>query len=43
MAVTRTLGIDFGAILRELEAQRFDGWVVIEQSRSEVSSRQSFG
>jgi inosose dehydratase len=32
-----TLGIDFGAILRELEEQRFGGWVVIEQSRSDVS------
>lgn len=36
-----TLGIDFGAILRELEAQRFDGWVVVEQSRSDVSPAES--
>lgn len=32
-----TLGIDFGAILRELEDQGFAGWVVVEQSRSDVS------
>ena len=32
-----TLGIDFGAILRELEAQGFASWVVVEQSRSDVS------
>jgi sugar phosphate isomerase/epimerase len=32
-----TLGIDFAAILRELEAVRFCGWVVVEQSRSDVS------
>ena len=31
------LGIDFGAILRELEEMRFPGWVVVEQSRSDVS------
>jgi inosose dehydratase len=31
------LGIDFAAILRELEALRFPGWVVVEQSRSDVS------
>jgi len=36
-----TLGIDFAAILRELEAQRFDGWVVVEQSRSDVSPAES--
>ena len=29
------LGIDFAAILAELEAQRFPGWVVVEQSRSD--------
>lgn len=32
-----TLGIDFAAILRELEDQQFGGWVVVEQSRSDVS------
>jgi sugar phosphate isomerase/epimerase len=32
-----TLGLDFAAILAELEAQRFGGWVVVEQSRSDVS------
>jgi inosose dehydratase len=32
-----TLGIDFTAILRELEANRFPGWVVVEQSRSDAS------
>jgi sugar phosphate isomerase/epimerase len=32
-----TLGIDFGAILRELEALGFASWVVVEQSRSDVS------
>ncbi len=31
------IGLDFAAILGELEAQRFAGWVVIEQSRSDVS------
>ena len=29
------IGLDFGAILKELEAQRFGGWVVVEQSRSD--------
>jgi len=33
----RTIGIDFPAILHELENQRFGGWVVIEHSRSVVS------
>ncbi|MER3436250.1 MAG: hypothetical protein C4346_00670 [Chloroflexota bacterium] len=32
-----TLGIDFPAILRELDAMAFPGWVVIEMSRSDVS------
>jgi sugar phosphate isomerase/epimerase len=32
-----TLGIDFAAILEELEAQQFGGWVVVEQSRSDIS------
>jgi inosose dehydratase len=36
-----TIGIDFPAILKELEAQKFGGWVIIEQSRSDVSPEQS--
>jgi inosose dehydratase len=36
-----SLGIDFGAILRELEAMGFPGWVVVEQSRSDVSPLES--
>ncbi|MFN8593861.1 MAG: sugar phosphate isomerase/epimerase [Thermomicrobiales bacterium] len=32
-----SLGIDFAAVLRELEAMRFPGWVVVEQSRSDIS------
>ncbi len=32
-----SLGIDFAGILHELEAMRFPGWVVVEQSRSDVS------
>jgi inosose dehydratase len=32
-----TIGIDFPAILLELEQQQFKHWVVIEQSRSDVS------
>jgi inosose dehydratase len=32
-----SLGIDFGAALRELEMMEFPGWVVVEQSRSDVS------
>lgn len=32
-----TIGIDFAAILRELDDNRFPGWVVVEQSRSDVS------
>lgn len=32
-----TIGIDFAAILRELDENRFPGWVVIEQSRSDIS------
>jgi inosose dehydratase len=31
------IGLDFAAILGELEAQKFLGWVVIEQSRSDIS------
>ncbi|MGD9711414.1 MAG: sugar phosphate isomerase/epimerase family protein [Thermomicrobiales bacterium] len=36
-----TLNIDFAAILRDLEAAAFPGWVVVEQSRSDVSPRHS--
>jgi inosose dehydratase len=36
-----SLGLDFAAILAELEAQEFPGWVVVEQSRSEVSPAES--
>lgn len=32
-----TLGIDFGAIFKELSSNNFGGWVVVEQSRSDVS------
>ncbi|MCX6019607.1 MAG: sugar phosphate isomerase/epimerase [Chloroflexi bacterium] len=35
------IGIDFAGCLRELQAQKFSGWVVIEQSTSEVSARHS--
>ncbi|MEO8395897.1 MAG: sugar phosphate isomerase/epimerase [Chloroflexota bacterium] len=36
-----TIGLDFVAILDELVAQKFPGWVVIEQSRSDVSPAES--
>jgi inosose dehydratase len=36
-----SLGLDFAAILAELQAQRFPGWVVVEQSRSDGSPAQS--
>jgi sugar phosphate isomerase/epimerase len=36
-----TLGIDFAAILAELESWSFPGWVVVEQSRSSVSPLRS--
>ena len=36
-----TLGIDFPAILRMLVERRFAGWVVLEQSQSEVSPLES--
>lgn len=36
-----SIGLDFPAILGELEGQRFKGWVVIEQSRSDVSPAES--
>ena len=36
-----TLGLDFGACLHELERQAFGGWVVVEQSLSEVSAKHS--
>lgn len=36
-----SIGLDFGAILAELEAQRFPGWIVVEQSSSTVSPFES--
>lgn len=36
-----TIGIDTPAFLAELGAQSFPGWVVVEQSRSEVSPAES--
>ena len=36
-----TIGIDFAAIFRELEAHDYEGWVVIEQSVSEISPFES--
>jgi sugar phosphate isomerase/epimerase len=36
-----TINIDFAAILRHLEEQGFPGWVVVEQSRSDVSPFES--
>jgi sugar phosphate isomerase/epimerase len=36
-----TIGLDFVSILDELIAQKFPGWVVIEQSRSDVSPAES--
>jgi len=36
-----SIGIDFAAFLKELEATRFPGWVVVEQSRSDVSPLES--
>lgn len=36
-----SLGIDFAAILRNLESVDFPGWVVVEQSRSDISPRRS--
>ena len=36
-----SLGIDFPAILGHLEATAFPGWVVVEQSRSDVSPARS--
>ncbi len=36
-----SIGLDFAAVLAELEAQQFRGWVVIEQSRSDVSPAES--
>lgn len=35
------IGIDFGACLHELQQQAFAGWVVVEQSLSDVSARHS--
>src|SRR5262249_21646689 len=36
-----TIGLDFVAIPDELNAQQFSAWVVIEQSRSDVSPAES--
>lgn len=36
-----TLNIDFAACLKELEAQRFAGWCVVEHSMSNISPRHS--
>ena len=36
-----TLGIDFAACLRTLDELGFEGWVVIENSRSDVSPLRS--
>ena len=36
-----TLGIDFAGFLDDLAQRRFDGWVVIEQSQSDVSPLES--
>ena len=36
-----TIGIDFDACLKELQNQNFAGWVVLEQSLSEVSAAHS--
>lgn len=36
-----TIGLDFPGLLAELEAQQYGGWVVIEQSRSDVSPAES--
>ena len=36
-----TLSIDFAAILRDLDSAGFPGWVVVEQSRSDVSPLRS--
>ena len=36
-----TLGIDFAGLLASLEAKSFGGWVVLEQSQSDVSPLES--
>lgn len=36
-----TINLDFKAILEELQSQKFGGWIVIEQSRSDVSPAES--
>jgi len=36
-----TVGLDFPAIFAELEAQRFESWIVVENSRSDVSPAHS--
>ena len=32
-----TINIDFAAIFKELDDTKFPGWVVVEQSRSDIS------
>ena len=36
-----SIGIDFPAILAELESWAFDGWIVLENSRSDISPAHS--
>ncbi len=36
-----TIGINFAAILEDLQRRQFDGWVVLEQSQSDVSPLES--
>lgn len=36
-----TVGLDFPAIFAELEAQKFNSWIVVENSRSDVSPAHS--
>ncbi len=36
-----SLGINFSAFLKQLDAQQYPGWVVVEQSRSDVSPLRS--
>ena len=36
-----TLNIDFAGFLAALDAAAFPGWVVVEQSRSDISPRDS--
>jgi len=36
-----TIGLDFPAIFADLEAQQFNGWIVVENSRSDISPAHS--